>query len=331
MDRTHTYLLANFYSETITEYLGVFAILAFTLTICGVLFTLSKGATLKQKSKVLESAAVSNRIKSEEEADATFKNDVEEYDRECAEFFVETVDSCRIRLKELVSHARSALGVIDAQYANHAKVQKGETLNDSRGRYRRVCETQWIYLKSELGYVGFKELEPYIYRALDVSALEDVVETPGMEDDISELDQRNLEIRLMRNSLSEERFGSFYHEYLAGVDGYKSFFKMHIKEWIGELSFEVVRKLRFKSRIGVTINETEQKAKLVRLKNVLDVVDRLCERLESNSTEVGDEDAAFMQIIFGGVVLGIISELPSWFQEVGDLVSEQDSGSLASV
>ncbi|MCH6254998.1 hypothetical protein MLD52_00455 [Puniceicoccaceae bacterium K14] len=313
MNSFHALLFANIISESLTDYLGVIAIMAFAVTVGGVLLLMARDVASKHQRHeeiIKTQLCVKDAAKNSE---TVFREEALALDKECREFFGETINSGRVRLKELVVHARLALREIDKSYVGSSK-----TSGASGSRYLSACQAYWYFLKRDLGFVGFKEIEPYLHKALDSSVLEGIQE--GVQEcSLEEGDEKVVQVRLLYNSLTVENFGAFYRSYLSSVDEYKSFFKMHMKEWLGELKIELTRKLRFKSGSGVTINDTEQKTQLVRLKNTLDILDKVSDRLESNSSEIGDENAAFMQILFGGVALGIVSELPNWFMEVGDL------------
>lgn len=321
MNFIQSFLIANIYSEVITEYLGIFALLAFGLTVGGVFIILTRDIVSKQSNDIRRFESESSVRKAKEDAEIRFRNELAVFEKNCDTLFNVTIESSRIRLRDLVGHARSALSEIDGYYAGVCKSVSGESSDEARGRYARACQAQWLFLKQDLGFIGFKELEPYLYKALDSSVL-DVPSANASEDVMDEVNARGVEVRLLHQSIPFEKFGLFYHDYLSAIDGYKSYFSMHMKEWFGRMNVEIVKMIRFKTSAGVTIDDTDYKAKFVRLKNILDIVDKLSERLESNSSEIGDEDAAFMQVLFGGVVLGIISDLPAWFLEIGDLCVE---------
>lgn len=135
--------------------------------------------------------------------------------------------------------------------------------------------------------------------------------------EVSPAMQRIQEVGNLLNAMPRERMGNFQMDSMEAIDPFKYYFNSFVRDWVGNCDMEIVRKVRTKGKLGSSIKDTEYKAKFIRFKNIIDTVGQLCERLDSNTQQVGEEEVAFNQIVFGSAVLSIVASLQEWFPELG--------------
>jgi|GEM_PF-2635254 len=321
-------------SDSYTEFFGVVAVLAFVITAVWIIITLSKEAANKKTAIAARTYSETAREEQRDNEEAAFEEEVQRIQEEYVDFYEELVKASKTKLGELVAHSRCSLENIANAYCRICRNPDSEHPENLKRRFLRTCENQWDFFKSDLGYIGYEEIEPQIAMVLNAQSMfegyggvegnVDVAVTPGMA--------RVQEVLLLQKSIPNERIGAFQMDVLEGVEPFKFFFEKGIKEWIAESVFKIVGKIREKGAAGATIKDTDLKERFVRLKNTLDTVGKSCERLGSNLQNIGEEDAAFNQIMFGGVVLSMLSTAPDWFPELGDAAeADKEAAEIAPV
>lgn len=329
------FVLAALDSDTITEFLGIVAAGAFLVVALWVLITFLKESTTRQSllAAQLEAAKVAEQADRASDAQDLFEEEVRKLEEEYRQFFDQTIGLCKSKLGELVANARSAQASIAASYARVARNQDGEHAEVIKERFLKACEAQWSGFKAEVGYVGFQDLEPQLRMVLNAHELiaESAANPAAVAGEIAPGLLRLNEVILLQRGMHSERMGSFQMEAMEAVEPFKRYYNRCVKEWLNDILFNLVQKLREKKARGASIRDTELKSRFVRLRNILETVSRLSDRLESNMQEIGEQDAAFDQIAFGGVVLSVLSQAPQWFPELGDDQAEPSpSGAVAS-
>lgn len=320
--------------DVFTEYLGAIAVVAFALTVTWVAVTLLKEGARKQVTPFAlageERGGLGNSV---ENRQGQVEEEVREMEQHFREYYEELMAKSKTKLNELVVNARSSLASIARSYARVCSNPDKLARDALEGHFLRVCESQWNFFRAELGYVGMKDIEPHLRMAL---ATQFGMERRGMSEEmegeiVSPTVMRRKELTALQKSIPAERLGLFQMEALEAAEPFKFYYSQVVREWINDVSVRIVRTIRKKAPHGTTIRDTSCKEKFVRLKNTLDTIAKLSERLESNMQNVGEEEAAFFQILFGSVILSILSQAPQWFPELGDCQSEEiDQGAAAN-
>ena len=327
MNFIHNRVVAiNLDSDAFTEFFGIVAVLAFVSTAIWIIITLARDAA--QKKTVLEATSFTEIAKEEQQhqEEAAFEEEVRRIQEEYVEFYEEIVRSSKTKLGELVAHSRCAYEKMATAYSRICHNPESEHPENLKKRFTRVCDSQWNFFKAEVGYIGYEEIEPQIAMVLNAQSLfeqfdhnedmGDMTMTPGMA--------RVQEVLLLQKSVPSERMGTFQMDVIEAVQPFKFYFDRVVKEWIADNVFKIVGKIRKKGAAGATIRDTDLKERFVRMKNTLDTVGKSCDRLDSNLQNIGEEDAAFNQIMFAGVVLSMLSSAPDWFPELGDTAAEEE-------
>jgi len=320
-------------SDVYTEFFGAIAVVAFAATAIWVIVTLGRDASKKKTLVAAQSFSVTAREEQQHREEAAFDEEVSRIQEEYVEFYGEIVQSSKTKLGELVAHSRCAFDKISSAYGRICRNPDSDHTENLKKRFKRVCDNQWDFLKSDVGYVGYEEIEPQLAMVLNSQAifeqfngaenLEDFEMTPGMA--------RMQEVVLLQQSIPSERLGTFQMDVIEAVEPFKFYFEKVVKEWIADSLFKIVGKIREKGAAGATIKDTDLKERFVRIKHTLDTMGKSCERLDSNLQNIGEEDAAFNQIMFAGVVLSMLSAAPEWFSELGDVAAaDKEEAELAS-
>lgn len=316
----------GFDSDAYTEFFGIIAVLAFVATAVWIIITLAREAA--QKKALLAAASFTATAKEEQQLqkEAAFEEEVQRIQEEYVEFYEEVVNSSKTKLGELVAHSRLAYDKMASAYSRICRNPESEHPENLKKRFFSVCDNQWNFFKSEVGYIGYEEIEPQIAMVLNAQAMyeqfdhvrdgeDDIEMTPGMA--------RIQELLLLQKSVPPERMGTFQMDVIESVQPFKFYYDKVIKEWIADNVFKIVGKIRRRGASGASIRDTDLKERFVRMKNTLDTVGKSCDRLDSNLQNIGEEDAAFNQIMFAGVVLSMLSTAPDWFPELGDIAAEE--------
>ncbi len=316
-----------------TSLLGISAILAFGLVASWILVTYLKDASKKQTvlaaQEFDETQIPEKVIKDPKEL---FDEEVRKIEEECSELYEEAINTAKANLGELVTHARSSLRNISISYARTARNTENVHIDSLVKRYIRVCETQWSFFKSELGYISYNDIEPHIRMILSCQAMADQFQVQDNEEDIEMTPSmsRAQEILLLQTSLPSERMGRFQMESLEAVDPFKHYYNSCVKDWVNDCLFQIIAKIREKGEQGASLKDTDLRDRFVRFKNTIETMSRLSERVDSNMQEVGEPDAAFNQIIFGSVIMSILAHAPDWFPELGDSETEESESNQSS-
>lgn len=329
-------LAANFANgDSYTQLLGFVAVLAFVATAGWVISIVLKESAKKQS---LEAAKENFEIAApvrEDEAKQAFEEEVSRIQEEYAEFFDEVIESAQTKLGELVVHARLALQKVSMAYAKICRNPDAEHPGNLAKRYVKAIEDQWHYFKADLGYIGYQEVDPYMGMIFTNQEILEQMGPMDSEDDFENMEMSPAMMRaqqtvLLQKSIPPERMGSFKMDSVDAVGPFEQYYKRCVKEWIDEVQFKIVAKIREKGAKGASIKDTDLKERFIRLKKTLDIIGRLSERMDSNMNNIGEEDAAFSQIIFGSAVLSLLSETPEWFPELGDSQVEEEEAPESS-
>ncbi len=311
-----------------TEFLGIIAILAFGATAGWIMLTLFRDASKKQTVAAAESFTQTQSTPSPlNDPKALYKEEVKRIELECGEFYEEAIKTAKAKLGELVVHARLALRNISGVYAKVSRNPDSAHMDTLSKHFTRVCENQWEFFKGELGYIGYNDIEPHIRMIFNCQAMADQIHD---SDDESQVNlgpamSRAQEILFLQNSIPTEKMGSFQMDSMTAVEPFKVYFDSCVKEWVNDCLFQIIDKIRTKGDQGASIKDTDFRDRFVRLKNTVETMSRLSERVESNMQEVGEQDAAFNQIIFGSVIMSIIANAPHWFPELGDAEIKEET------
>ena len=320
-------------SDAYTEFFGIVAVLAFVSTAIWIMITLAREAAQKKTVLAATTFTATAREEQQHREEAAFEEEVRRIQEEYVEFYEEIVSSSKTKLGELVAHSRCSFDKMATAYSRICHNPENDHPENLKKRFTRVCDSQWDFFKTEVGYIGYEEIEPQIAIVLNAQALfeqfdhnedkemGDVAMTPGMA--------RVQEVLLLQKSVPSERMGTFQMDVIESVQPFKFYFERIVKEWIADNVFKIVGKIRKRGVAGATIRDTDLKERFVRMKNTLDTVGKSCDRLDSNLQNIGEEDAAFNQIMFAGVVLSMLSAAPDWFPELGDIAAEEDTEAIA--
>ena len=313
-------------SNSFTNFLGIVAVVAFCVTAIWIMFTLFRDAgkrnTVMAAQEQIQSSIAPPPPKDPQEI---FDEEVKRIEEECTEFYDEAIKTAKAKLGELVLHSRSALRNISITYAKISRNPDNEHFDHLKAKFIKVCESQWSFFKNELGYISYNDIEPHIRMIFSSQTMADQV-SKSHDDEDSEMSpsmSRVQEVLLLQNSIPSERMGAFQMEAMDAVEPFKRYYETCVKDWVNECLFNIVSKIREKGAKGASIKDTNLRERFVRLKNTIETMGRLADRLDSNMQEIGEQDAAYNQIIFGSVIMSILAHAPAWFPELGD--SELDS------
>jgi len=318
----HVYYISIVDGEKLTDFLGIAAIIAFSLTAFWVLaIVLMESARAKRSQG--RSPSPSAAWAREEARRQEFAAEVKRIEEEYAEFYEAAIILAKSKLGELTRRARASLSRIAAAYSRHCRNYEREHADSLSKRFMQACDRQWRFFKDDLGYIGLNDVEPHLRSVLECQELFErfgdtegevgsgaVETTPDRE--------RAKELRELLRTIPPERLGMLQMEAIEAFAPYSSYYDKYTKEWLNDALFGIVNKLRKRGSTGASIRDTDLKQRFTRLKHALETMGRLSERLESNLQEKGEQKAAFAQIVFAGVALAILAAAPEWFPEIGD-------------
>jgi len=318
-------------SDAFTEFFGAVAVVAFLATALWIIVTIGREAANKQKLGAAEGSSGSTRLLATERAAAAFEEEVRKIQEEYVEFYNEAISKSKSKLGELVAQSRCSFENMAGAYSRICHNPDGEHPENLRQRFAKVCERQWECLKSDLGYVGYEEIEPQIALVLNAQSFVEQYSSGSSSEEVSLTPSMNRmqEVIALQKSVPKERMGTFQMDAIEAVAPFKFYFEKSVREWVNDSVFRIVRKIRERGASGATIRDTDLKGRFVRLKHILDTVGKSCERLDSNLQNIGQEDAAFNQIIFAGVVLSMLSRAPEWFPDLGDVAQAEAEEAMA--
>jgi len=322
MTFARVYFILAIDSESLTDFLGIAAIVAFSLTALWVLaIVLMESARAKRLQG--RSPSASAAWAREEARRQEFAAEVKRIEEEYAEFYETAMIAAKSKLGELTRRARASLSRIAAAYSRHCRNYEREHADALSARFTQACDRQWRFFKDDLGYIGFNDVEPHLRSVLECQELFErfgdaegeveagAVETaPGIE--------RAKELRELLRTIPSERLGMLQMEAIEAIAPFSSYYEKYTKDWLNDALFGIVNKLRKRGSTGASIRDTDLKQRFTRLKHALETMGRLSERLESNLQEKGEQKAAFAQIVFAGVALAMLAAAPEWFPEIGD-------------
>ncbi len=321
-----TLYLAFSDGDSLADTLGIVAIVAFISIASWIVVTLLIDAHRKQAIKAGQEQKEAFEARRKKMLAEAFEGAVVRLEKEYSESYQDIIEAARTRLNDLITRADSALSNVSLSYAQICRNPESEHIDALKDRFCKLCEMQWSYFKSNLGYIGYREIEPLLNMILKKEEhTEFLGKANGNEDsEVSTAASRLQEMVAIQKTIPPERMGTFQMEAIDAIEPIKCCFDGALNHWLEDTLMEIGTKFREKSPEGATIEDTELKARFVRLKRVLEVVAKLSERLKLNTQNVGKEDAAFNQIVYGGTISSILSELPEWFTELGGMSDEAE-------
>lgn len=250
------------------------------------------------------------------------QEEVDRLEAENSVFFEETIEASRRRLRDLVRSARTTIEQIGRQYGSFVK--SGAVSQDAAyERFRAVIASQWLDLKSDLGYASVGQIDERLAQARDGWKLRSPRGRRGLDCEASAVESRGEAVFDLFDVVGHGRLPRWRGEFDDALDSFRSVFDERVREWVAQTVFHSVVQLKERGREGVTIADTSMKSRIVRLKNVFELVIRFSDRLSSRQEEVEGERGLITRIVDSCVALDILAHLPEWFPEMGETVDAE--------
>lgn len=306
--------------DRFTEWLGFLAAGAIAVIILWIAYTLlrettSRNAMSRRSQDLVDFERALARQQREQRA-----ADVAKLEAKATETFDETLSMCRQLLPEFVALARLGLDATARSYGMRARMKGDVTKESLAERFKAVNELQWQHLKSDIGYVPSSEIEARLLKAREFQSLFEPARmsvgfagealTPAMA--------RGREAAQLFSAIRIESLSGFRHESQEALAPLLAYFDEHLRDWLGNAVFRLVILLRERASSGASLDdEPTARARIVRLRNVLETVARFGDRLGAPKERQGDQKSVIAQIAYACFVLGVIGQLPQWFPEMG--------------
>lgn len=323
---------ASLGSEKFTNVLGALAVGAFAAIVTLITAILLRDAAARRrwKREAFLGAVVEPKRDPVTESARVHQEEVDRLESENTAFFEQTVDASRERLRDLVIRARSTIEQIGRQYG--ARVTRGEANQEvAYERFRSVIGSQWEDLKSDLGYASIGQIDELLAKNRDAWKQRSSRSRRGLGFEESSLDSRGQAVFDLFEIVGSNHLQRWRGEFDDALDGFRCVFDERLREWIAQTVFHTVVHLKERGREGVTIDDTSMKSRIVRLKNVFELVNRFSDRLSSRQEEVEGERGLITRIVDSCVALDILSHLPEWFPEMGETVEAETRTSPVEV
>lgn len=305
-------------SNVITDVLGIVAVCAFFAIACYILFqvirTPHRKPTFAPSSDwepPARSTSLAARSQKQCEADA-----MEKLVEDLGQGHAAILESGRPKLEELSQLAADVFRRIAGSYAAHSYGYEGEDREFRAKRFGTVCERQWGFMRSEIGYLSFLDIQERLRHILEHHRMLDTRNHgPNELADTSPDLLRSQEMVSLMRVVSRDRVRSLQSDLLDAVRDFGRAFDGETKAWLNHQIVKLTKDLRRKAVNGVSISDTEYADKYKQLRSRFEIIARLADRVSQNTQQIGEPSLVLSQVIYVGTVLRILASMPEWLDD----------------
>lgn len=313
-------------NDAITHLLGGVAIFAF-LGIAGYILQIylrESVRTAGRKARLASASAMEEVPVVEEEKsimhfDEDYGTELKKLEKGFKEFYDDSLEQTYLKFEDLVKHAGLAFNRISEAYGFHGRGEEGEDRQIRVGRYVAVCSKQWEFFKSELYYLSYSDVEKHLRHILESYKLMESakVQKDGDESyaEVSSEMLRSQDIVSLVRVVNKKHVFELQEDMLEAIESFREYYELHVRSWLNDYLFKVIGKMKEKGDRGLTIVDTGMESEYKHLKNCMETVARLSERISQRTQKFNDEGIILSQIVYVGTVLSVLSELNDWFPQ----------------
>ncbi len=256
---------------------------------------------------------------------------VERYEEECRNFLDEMLDSAASRMAEFAKAASCAYQKLADSYAKNSYGMEGETSSVRSSKFIAVCDRQWGFMRGEIGYLLFLDIQEQLRHILDNHRMLDRKKPPEDDGsiDLSPELLRSQEIVSLARAVGKDKVSLLQRGFLDTIEEFRTFCDRGTLQWLNERLVALTSRLSGKSRSGIRLSDTNLYDEFKQFKARLEIVARFTDRVANNTQPIGEDSLALSQIIYVGTVLSILANLPEWFSELNAVDEGDDLGNGA--
>jgi hypothetical protein len=234
------------------------------------------------------------------------------------EMFDALAQSASAKLDELARLALESFEKVAEGYSTNSYGHEGETSKIRARRFSAVCERQWGFFRSDIGYLSYAELQENLRSILDNHRL---LSARRSDPDVALAEMspellRSQEIVSLLRVVPKDKIKHIQSRMIEVVERFRTRYEAEMKVWLDDQLVRITKELRKRDSKTVSLSETDCAERFKQLKARLDVVVRICDSISQNTQRIGEEGLAFSQAIYVGTVLNIVASLPEWFSEL---------------
>lgn len=309
-------LLANLASGSLTEVLGIVAIVAFLGTAAAVSLIVFGDSAAKRRSRELNEGqtALQQALKPLKRFDENFDKQMKRLEEEVNEFVDALTQNARQRFATLAEAASAALLGIGRAYSAHANGYCKVPEDRRPAYFVSLCEGQWAFFRGELSYMEYGAVRQNLRRISEVCRFyeDDDANTSASPDFL-----RSQEIAVFVKGIRKERILDFQREMVEVARPFCSTYEKTTKQWVNETIFKIVSLLNDRSSKGVMLRDSQLRDRLMAFRNQFESLARLSERIGRNLDGVDEEELPVAQVVFTGAVLSMVARLGEWMPDLG--------------
>ncbi len=305
--------------ELLSNAAGIVALIAFCLVVGATVFfairSVSENALSKKVARTIEDDQTCHVVALSQR----FNEERDRIEKGAFEFYEQVLGEVPLRLRDVVVSSRTALGEVVTAIAKASKLPREWGIEGGADEWRRVVGDLWADWESDLGYLGVSEIEQRIhvaseswrtYAGLNPESFEGrkVVGEEGPA----------LGLALLIARLRMESVNELMAAYRQSAELFLLVYRRE-REWFSQVVYQSLVLLGEVGEENATLDDTNMRSRIVRLKAVFDLVIRMGDSVESELLNVEDGEARRSKVVRTCVNLSVLSAMPRWFSEAGSM------------
>ncbi|MDQ8201988.1 hypothetical protein [Pelagicoccus sp. SDUM812003] len=311
-------LMGNTVNNAITDVLGVVAVCAFigVAIYIGVLM-LRETATRKPITVTgksiggIDAQAHPAKPKATEQQIDSSKLIAE---RHFADFYDGLVEMSQEVLEELSVLADGTFDQLASAYSANSYGLEGENSAVRSSKFAAVCERQWSYFRSDIAFMTHMDVQEHLKHILENHRMFSNQNASGdmASMEVSPEILRTQELVALLRVVTKEKVRPFQETTLSVAQEFSSHYEKELKKPVQDMLSKVNSEMRNRHQ-GVRLSDTPYYDRVRQLKNHLEMITCITERIGQNTQRINQESLALSQIIYIGALLRILANITDWF------------------